>query len=229
MHIIEKHSTPIAILIAGILIAGVVFFTNGSSGGVSDMSDLLKVKGSQKGDHVLGSPDAPITIIDYSDPECPFCKRFHLGMTQLMDFYATSSTVQWKYRHYPLSFHPKAQKESEAQECAFDQGGDDAFWKYTHRLYEVTQGNNSLDEAMIPKIATDVGLDATALAECVNSGKNASRIQASVDQLKDIVKYDRNFGTPYTILMYKGEQYPLGGAVPPEQIKAMIDDLLKNK
>ncbi|MEK7118005.1 MAG: thioredoxin domain-containing protein [Patescibacteria group bacterium] len=110
-------------------------------------------------DHVLGNTNADVLMVEYSDPECPFCKRFHETMHQVVDHYGKNGNVAWVYRHYPIDqLHSKARKEAEAMECASEQGGNDAFWKYADKLFEVTPSNNGLDAAQLPVIAAMVGL-----------------------------------------------------------------------
>ena len=78
-------------------------------------------------DHSRGPADAQITLIEYSDFECPFCKKFHSTMKEVLDAYP--GKIKWVYRHYPLSFHANAGKEAEASECAYELGGHEKFWQ----------------------------------------------------------------------------------------------------
>ncbi len=110
-------------------------------------------------DHIRGSANAKVVIVEYSDTECPFCKNFHSTMKQIMAKYEADGSVAWVYRHSPLAqLHPKAEHEAQALECAFEQGGNDKFWAYTDRIYEVTTSNNTLDVLQLPAIASFVGL-----------------------------------------------------------------------
>ena len=80
---------------------------------------------------VLGDEDAPVTIIEFSDFECPFCGRVQPTINQIKTDYIDSGKVKLVYRDFPLtSIHPNAQKASEASECVREKGKDEAFWKY---------------------------------------------------------------------------------------------------
>ena len=99
-------------------------------------------------DHILGNVNAKIIIVEYSDLECPFCKMFHNTMHQVVE--KNNGDVAWIYRHYPIpQLHPKAFHEAEATECAWEQGGNSVFWKYTDKIFEITPSNNGLDEAKL--------------------------------------------------------------------------------
>lgn len=88
----------------------------------------------EQDDHIFGNQDAQIILFEYSDFECPFCTRFHPTAFQIIDEY--NGQVAWVYRHFPLrELHPSAQMLAEASECAFEQGGNDAFWNFTNNIY----------------------------------------------------------------------------------------------
>lgn len=101
-------------------------------GEVSAESSLEGVPPVTDADHYQGPQDAQIVLVEYSDFECPFCKNFHPTMNQVMSEY---NNVAWVYRHYPLAFHPQAQKAAEAAECVAQQVGDEAFWQFTDTLF----------------------------------------------------------------------------------------------
>lgn len=173
-------------------------------------------------DHVRGGKDAKVTIVEYSDLECPFCKRFHPTMKQINTTYGDS--VRWVYRHFPLdSLHSKARNEAHATECAAELGGNDAFWKYIDRIYEITPTNDGLDPAQLPQIAKEIGLDVKKFEECQKSNKFAQKIQ---EQSNDAVAAGGQ-GTPYSVIIAGDQKIPINGALPFDQIKPVLDSLLK--
>lgn len=116
---------------------------------VAKDANLEKMAPVTAADHIRGDINAPVKVVLYSDLECPFCKRFHGTMQDIMKAYSTDK-VAWVFRPFPIAqLHPKAVKEAEAAECAAEIGGNDAFWKFIDKVEEVTPGNNKLDEAKI--------------------------------------------------------------------------------
>jgi protein-disulfide isomerase len=207
----NKLSIPVAIIVAGALVAGALILVNkdggpntsavgNPAGSEAASGGKINARPVSPDDHILGSPDADIAIIEYSDTECPFCKRFHTTMHQVIDKYGKDGSVAWVYRHFPLiQLHSKAPKESEALECAGDLGGNAKFWEYTDRLYEITPSNNGLDLAQLPQIAEDVGLDRSAFETCLESGKYAQKVQ---DDLANATEAGGR-GTPYSVIVVK--------------------------
>lgn len=233
---------PLSIVVAGVLIAGAVWFgsplgrTTLSNDGANDgvnrgVAQALKGGGDMRevdaDDHIRGNPEAQVKIIEYSDLECPFCKRFHTTMQQVMGEYGKSGKVAWVYRHFPLdALHSKARKEAEATECANKLGGNTAFWSYIDRLFEVTPSNNGLDLAQLPIIAQDVGLDRGAFTACLDAGTFADYV---ANDLKD-AQAAGGSGTPYSIaIAANGEKFPINGAQPYEEVKRIIELALQAK
>ncbi|MBI3306118.1 thioredoxin domain-containing protein [Candidatus Nomurabacteria bacterium] len=86
-------------------------------------------------DHILGSADAKIIVVEYSDLDCPFCKTFHNTMHRIVK---ENTDVAWVYRHFPIpKLHPNAKRKAEETECASEQKGNDGFWKYTDKVFEI--------------------------------------------------------------------------------------------
>lgn len=174
-------------------------------------------------DYVKGDRNARIALIEYSDTECPFCKRFHPTAQQAVDEYPDD--VMWVYRHFPLDqIHSKARKQAEAVECAGKLGGNDGFWALTDKIFEVTPSNNGLDNSTLPDLAADVGIDSSALKTCLDSDEMAQNVE---DDYQSGLKAGVT-GTPGNLLLdtKTGETQLIPGAVPYPQIQQAIDAIL---
>lgn len=197
----EKNTwtTPLAIVIAGVLIAGGIYFGSKApdidkTG--DDFQASQEIRAIANTDHILGNPNAEIIVLEYGDLECPPCKLFHQTMTQVMEKYGKDGNVAWVYRHLPIvELHSKAPKEAEATECAFEQGGNEAFWNFANKIYDITPSNDGLDLAELPKIAKELSLDVSKFNACLSSGKYTEKVQ---DDYNDaMVATDGQPGTPH--------------------------------
>ncbi|TSC69373.1 MAG: dsba oxidoreductase [Parcubacteria group bacterium Gr01-1014_56] len=222
----SQYVLPITIVVAGVLIAGAVFWagksslpTNGgSNGAVSARAYDPAI------DHILGNPNAPVKVIEYMDLECPHCKTFQATMHRVMEYYGAGGKVAWVSRAFPLaSIHSKAPQEAQAAECAAEQGGDTAYFKFIDRVFEVTPSNNGLDLAQLPVIAKDVGLDVAAFNTCLSSNKYAKKV---TDSYNEAIKLGAQ-GTPYTLIMVGSEAVTLNGNQPYDSMRAAIDAVLE--
>ncbi|NCN82662.1 MAG: thioredoxin domain-containing protein [Candidatus Pacebacteria bacterium] len=131
-------------------------------------------------DAVLGDKNAPVTIIEFSDYECPFCKR-HYDEThvKLVEKYIDTGKAKLVFRDFPLSFHdPMATKEAIAANCAKEQGGDSGYYAFHDEIFKRTTSNGTgLDDAKIQTIASDLGLNIGAFTSCLSNPKMAEEVQ----------------------------------------------------
>lgn len=254
METIQKFAVPFSILIAGAMIAISLYVVNSQGASTNPKPTVAEeIRGIVESDHVRGNPNADIVIVEFSDTECPFCKQYHETMKAIMEEYGSDGKVAWVYRHFPIpSLHPKAPKEAEALECAAEQGGNEMFWKYTDRVYELTTSNNSLDDGVyntpddiptgqdgkpwytekkprsttdagqLSDIAKELGLDVPRFEDCLKTGKFAERVQTDIDE----VVAAGGGGTPHSIMIVNGEQVPIEGAQPLDVVKGLIDSML---
>jgi protein-disulfide isomerase len=223
----RNYALPITIVVAGVLIAGAVFWAGKqSTTAPTDGTNPQNVRAYTPGtDHILGNPSAPVKIVEYYDLECQHCKLFHTTMHQIMDYYGQGGQVAWVPRHFPLAtIHSKAPKEAEASECAAEQGGDTAYFAFIDKLFEVTPSNNGLDLAQLPVIAGQVGLNVDTFNACLSSGKHAKKI---TDSYQEAIKAGGQ-GTPYTLIMVGQESVALNGAQPYASMRAAIDAVLSS-
>ena len=158
-----------------------------------------------------GPTDAKVTIVEFSDFECPFCSKAEESVNQVMEKYA--GKVKLVFRHYPLSFHPHAPKAAEAAACANDQG---KFWEMHKQLF-ANQKALSVDE--LKQHAVAVGLDKAKFDECLDTGKNKALVEADTKAGSDVGVT----GTPAFFINGK----LISGAQPASEFEKIIDAELK--
>jgi len=230
MEIKNKISIPLAIIAAGAMISLAILIAKSPSSNsinqpTNEKKDLSEIKISPVGDndHILGNLNAKVIVVEYSDTECPFCKSFHGIMHQIVDNYGNK--VAWVYRHFPIdALHPKARKEAEATECAASLAGNDGFWKYIDKIYEITPSNNGLDPALLSEIANEIGVDKQEFETCLSSQKFKDKIN---NYISDGAKAGAQ-GTPYSLVLVNGKVVDvINGAQPFDQVKTLIDKFIK--
>lgn len=174
-------------------------------------------------DHIKGNKNAYIALIEYSDFECPFCKRYYPVVKRVLEEYQDQIMVV--YRHFPLSIHQNAFKEAEASECAGEIGGDVAFWKFHDFLYERT-GSNGLGFALekLRPLAEEIGLNGEEFQKCLDSGKYTALIKEQIREGQG----GGISGTPATVLadLKLNKMRIIPGAVTFETLKNYIDKML---
>lgn len=160
-----------------------------------------------------GAPDAKITLVEFSDFECPYCSRFAPTLDQVMAKYG--DRVKLVFRHLPLQNHPLAPKAAEAAACAQDQG---KFWEMHDALF---RNQSALAVDALKARAVELGLDAQVFATCLDSGAKTALVAAdAADARKAGIE-----GTP--ALFVNGRL--IDGAAPYEQVAALIEDELKRQ
>src|SRR5215471_11922875 len=124
---------------------------------------------------MLGSKDAPLTVVEYTDYQCPFCQRFHLSAyPEIKKNYIDTGKVRFYSKDLPLDFHPNAMRAAQAARCAGEQG---KFWE----IRDVMGANpDKLDMGHIIQFATSLKLDTQKFQECVNGAKYKDKIRADV-------------------------------------------------
>lgn len=195
-----------------VIVLLVVVVKPSSTGNVISNSDLSGFTDLSDDDAVLGNPDAPVTIVEFSDFECPFCARFvSQTLPKLKEKYIDTGKVKLIYRDFPLSFHPDAQKAAEAAESARELGGDEAYWAMHDKMFY----SRDLSIASLKQYARDIGLNGEAFDKLLDSGKYSSEVN------KDFRDGQRNgvSGTPTFFINGK----TLVGAQPFEAFEQIIE------
>lgn len=129
------------------------------------------------GNPTLGKKDAPVTVIEFSDYQCPFCRRFfETTLPALKKDYVDTGKVRYVFRDFPLDqIHPQARKAAEAAHCAADQG---KYWEMHDLLF---QNQRELPAEKLKDYAQRLGLNGVAFTLCLDAGKHGSRVQKGYD------------------------------------------------
>ena len=171
----------------------------------------------------LGRADAPVTIVEFSDYQCPFCQRFFATtLPALKAEYVATGKVRYVFRDYPIDqLHPQARKAAEAAHCAGDQG---KFWEMHDVLF---QNSTALAGPQLVDHARAVGLDSAAFSECVSSGRHAARVdQGAKDAAAAGVQGTPGFVIGKTTTSGVIEGTPVRGAQPFDTFRQIIDRAL---
>jgi protein-disulfide isomerase len=171
----------------------------------------------------FGKADAPVTLVEFGDYQCPYCKRFHSdAYAQLKKDYIDTGKVRFVSRDLPLEFHPFALKAAEAVRCAGDQG---KYWELRDALY--TNPAAPSDD-VIKKAAADLSLDTRAFQACLDSGKYKADVQKDAAEAATL----QISGTPTFVLAKtsndKLDGVRIVGAQSFAAFQSAIDVLLKN-
>ena len=172
-------------------------------------------------DPVLGDKNAPITLIEWSDYECPFCKRhFMQTLPLLKEKYIDTGKLKLVFRDFPLSFHdPLATQQAMAAECVREQSNDETYFAYHDLIFQTTKSNGQgMKKEQLYDLAEDVGVDKAEFADCLDSGKYKNEV---LKDISDGQSVGIN-GTPGFILNGR----LISGAVPFAEFEAIIEKAL---
>jgi len=184
-----------------------------SSYGARVLLAVERMEVAEAGSPAKGPAEAPITIVEFSDFECPFCSRVLPAIEQALETYGDQ--VRLVFRQFPLNIHPHAQKAAEASLCAADQG---KFWEMHDALF-ANQRELGVDQ--LKATAVRLGIDAGVFDACLDGGQHAGRIAADMAD-------GQAAGVTGTPAMFINGRF-LNGAVPFEALAKVIDDELQRK
>ena len=231
------------VILAAIIISGTILYNNSSKNNVTingntpnqqppQQQPIGSVKVSVDDDAVLGDKNAPVTLIEFSDYECPFCKRHFTDVyPQIKKDYIDTGKVKLVYRDFiaVLSHNPLATSEAMAAQCAKEQGQDSAYFKYHDEIFKRTTSNgNGIAVSQLSVIAKDLGLNVSQFQTCLDSNKHKDEVN------KDIAD-GQKAGVSGTPSFFIGKSNTSGiidgtiivGAQPFSAFKVIIDEMLK--
>lgn len=221
----KDYFLPASILIAALVIAGAIVYRVGSQSAPTGQRENPDFTGTDplaltKEDVVLGNMDAPVTIIEYSDFQCPFCGLFFVKIGSLIkEDYIAMGKAKMVYRHFAF-LGPESSAAAEASECAKDQG---KFWKFhdflfNNELKDNRENNGNLNRSLFASIVSDIGLDQNAFTSCLDSGKYIQKVK------NDLLSGQRAGvkATPTTFI--NGQK--VEGVLPYSDFKSIIEQAL---
>lgn len=230
----NKLILPVSILMAAVLISGSLIYTKGGLRGVANIGGQQQAPGNQlvpgtkvniaaDDDPFLGNEKAEVTVIEFSDFECPFCRSFWRDtLPQLKKEYIDTGKIKFVYRDYPLSFHLGAVPAAEGAECARDQS---KFWELHDKIFQEQdkqgQGTIQFTKTDVVKWAGQIGLNMTKFNQCLDSGEYKAEVEKDVADGTAVGVS----GTPTTFINGRS----LVGAQPYSSFKAIIDEELSKK
>ena len=179
-------------------------------------------------DHLLGTNAADVTIIEYIDFECPYCKAFHGTPQEVVK--RLSGKVNMVWRHFPLDFHnPAALNAAEASVCAAKVGGNKAFWKYADAVIMRTEGNGKGMPATngnpLSALAKELNIDPVSFQKCLDTGVGKQKVAEDEQDGKN----SGINGTPGVIVRNNktGKSVLMTGAVPLDKLENQVRELLR--
>jgi len=159
----------------------------------------------------LGPADAPVTIVEFADFQCPYCSKIEPTLTQVRQMYGDE--VRLVYRHYPLPMHNNAERAAQASMCADEQG---KFWEMHDGMFA---NQRALGADQLKATAAGLGLDAEQFNTCLDSGRFAAQVAADAAE-------GNAAGVSGTPALFVNGRF-ISGAVPLEQITSIVDDELR--
>src|SRR3989344_4900241 len=223
----QKLLIPGAIILAGVIVAGAVLYSNlpknpllGKEGKwevvkENAASDILKI---QKSDFVLGNPAAKVVLIEYGDFQCPFCGRFfQAAEKQIIETYVKTGKAAFVWRDFAF-LGEESFRAAEAARCA---GEQNKFWEYHDYLFNRQNGENegAFADANLKRFAGEIGLNQTTFNACFDSGKYKKAVEDATTEGKSLGVN----GTPATFV--NGQM--ISGAQPFSVFQKVIDEELK--
>lgn len=228
----QTLTIAISILLGSIIIAGAVILKEPAQRAPVAQENIPETSYSEiladfsakditrkEGRLLYGNEDAKITIVEFSDLECPFCARLDSTLRQVVD--ESDGKIVWEHRHLPLPIHSNALNAAYASQCVAEELGNDSFWEFVEIAFN--DGAGKLSTKFLTDTALALGIDADAFSECLTSEK-----------IKNIVTEDMSLsaklrvgGTPFSVIIDKdGNLIPVEGAQPKNVWDSILADII---
>ncbi len=220
----EMWFLPVAILAAGLILAVALFVIRHRPDPRAVAGDTSLMRPISEDDHIIGSPSAPIMLVEYSDIDSSYSKTFQQTMEQIMSEYAAGGKVAWVYRHLPLiDQHVHAAEHAEAAECIASLGGPNIFWRFISALNAEAPGDQQFDPSGYDAVVSSLGVVAQSFDACLTSHTYQPRVASDFSNGLAVGAG----GSPFSILLVNGQKpVTIDGAVPYDSMKKILDDAI---
>ncbi len=220
----NKWFIPGAIIAAGILLAVSVYIVRTHHLGAAPKGDITAVTPVSSEDHIIGSPSAPVVIIEYGDIDSSFGKTFQKTMEQLMATYGAGGKVAWVYRHFPIiDQYTNSAQHAEAAECASSLGNAQAFWNFIDLVQTYAPGDQQFDPAGYDNVVATLGIDTDRFDACMNAHTFLKRVNNDISNAIAIGAS----GSPFTVILIHGQKpVSLSGSLPYDAMKKIVDQAI---
>lgn len=212
----QKNIIPLSIIAGSLIIAGAIIYSAILPSSREENEEVAEEGFSLEGEPVIGNANAKITIVEFSDFECPYCAKYVLETyPQIKQAYIDTGKIKMVFKNFPLiSIHSYAEIAAQASECANEQG---KFWEYKEKLF---QNQDALSASNLKMYAKDFGVNESQFNACLDSKKYANEVEQDLeDGISARVK-----GTPTFLI---GEDEKLVGAQPFSAFQKIIEEKLK--
>ncbi len=220
----NPYLLPIAIVLAGVLIAVALYMVRISQVAPLATGDVALLRPVSTSDHLAGNPTASVIVITYSDIDCEYCKSFQESMEQIITDYGPSGDVAWVYRHFPLiEVHANAAAHAEAAECVASLGNNQSFFRFIDALHQAAPGVDQFDSKKYGSIVSGLGISIGEFQACMEGTKFEKRVG---DDFDNALAIGAN-GAPYSVILIQGHNpVPVSGSLPYVSLKKVIDAAL---
>lgn len=203
---ISPVSMSVIAVAVGMLVVGAAWFAAGNRT-TADTAAPSPMR--ERAAHTYGETRAPITIVEWSDAECPFCARLHPTLKRIVD--ESDGGVRWQYRHLPLPNHRMAEPAAVAAECVGMHEGEEAFWSF---LDVVFAEQSRLTDAFLAEAVARAGVSESQYAAC----REDVNIRDLIARDVAAAQHFGGSGTPFSLVIFSDRTIrPVRGALPYEQ------------
>jgi protein-disulfide isomerase len=220
----EAWFIPIAIVAAGLIFSAAIYAHRHNKVEGSATADISLMHPVTQADHLIGSPAAPVVIVEYSDIDSMYSKTFQRTMTQIMSEYAAGGKVAWVYRHLPLiDQHPNSASHAEAAECIASLGGPTSFWRFIDALNSAAPNDIQFDPANYNAVVASLNILPESFQSCMKKHQFQEKVTSDFENGIAIGAG----GSPFTVLLVKGQPpVTINGAVPYDGMKKIVDQAI---